>query len=71
MKDISRYFDIIDSLIRHSGVIVDDDVWYEIYDPLSGFIEGILYFYDNSRLEFAEAIYIVNQKAVKTRYRYQ
>lgn len=70
MNDITRYFDRIDSLIRHS-FCVDDQVTYQQWTESAGAIEGTLYFYDGSRLEFTEVIRLTGQRMNKQRYRYQ
>lgn len=69
MNNIESYFDRIDSLIRHSYVI-DDKVTYRRLTPTSGIIDGVLYFYNGSCLEFTESLRIVKGAVYKQRYRY-
>ena len=69
MNNIESYFDRIDSLIRHSYVI-DDKVTYRRLTPTSGIIDGVLYFYNGSCLEFTEALRIAKGAVYKQRYRY-
>ncbi len=68
MNDITRYFDRIDSLIHHS-ICVDDKVTYQQWTQSAGAIEGTLYFYDGSRLEFTEVVRLTRHKTHKQRYR--
>lgn len=70
MRNIEAYFDLIDSTIRHSGAI-DYEVTYLIHDPFLGTINGILYFADNSRLEFSEGVRIAARNPIKQSYRYE
>ncbi|MFQ5854583.1 MAG: DUF6516 family protein [Anaerolineae bacterium] len=70
MRDIARYFDRIDSLIRHS-LVVDDEVTYRQWTSTSGVIEGALQFHDGSRLEFTEIVRLIGREVQKRRYRYQ
>jgi hypothetical protein len=70
VRDISRYFDRIDSLIRHSPA-VDDEVTYRQWTPTAGAINGMLWFQDGSRLEFTETVRLIGQDVRKQRYRYQ
>ncbi|MCB0190138.1 MAG: hypothetical protein KDE31_37960, partial [Caldilineaceae bacterium] len=70
MNDITRYFDRIDSLIRHS-FCVNDQVTYQLWTQSAGAIEGVLHFYDSSRLEFTEIVRLTERKLYKQRYRYQ
>lgn len=70
MNDITRYFDRIDSLIRHS-FCVDDQVTYQQWTHFAGAIEGVLHFYDGSRLEFTEVVRLTGRRLDKQRYRYQ
>ncbi len=70
MNDITRYFDRIDSLIRHS-FCVDDQVTYQQWTQSAGAIDGILHFYDGSKLEFTEVVRLTRHGDHKQRYRYQ
>jgi hypothetical protein len=70
MKDIQRYVSLIVSTIRHS-VATDDEVTYSTDSPLSGTIDGKLYFHDGSRLEFSEQVYLHQGHPIKKTYRYQ
>lgn len=70
MKNVYSYFDLIDSLIRHSGAI-DYEVNYTSVTPLSGLTKGTLYFADGSRLEFTETIVIIARHSEKQVYSYQ
>ncbi|MGH9835821.1 MAG: toxin-antitoxin system TumE family protein [Blastocatellia bacterium] len=40
-------------------------------DAVNGVIDGVLYFYDGSRLEFTEVVAIDQPRPVKLSYRYQ
>lgn len=70
MTDIERYFDRIDSLIRHS-IVVDDNVSYRRQGVTVGIIRGTLWFHDDSRLQFVETVRLVGREVEKLRYRYQ
>ena len=69
MTDIERYFDRIDSLIRHS-IVVDDEVSYRRRGT-RGIIRGTLWFHEESRLQFVEVVRLVGREVEKLRYRYQ
>jgi hypothetical protein len=70
MRDASRYFDIINSLVRHSPV-VDYEISYEERKSGVGIITGILWFADESRLDFKEVVSIQPRRVIKLSYSYQ
>ena len=70
MKDISQYFDLIASVSERSGA-ASMEVEFDQIDQMSGIIDGTLYFYDGSRLEFTERVAILERHPVKSVYRYQ
>jgi hypothetical protein len=51
MRYIEQYVSLIIRIIYRS-IAVDDKVTYSVDSPLTGTIDGILYFQDGSRLEF-------------------
>jgi hypothetical protein len=70
MRNILRYFDIIASIVERSGA-ESVEVEFEQADQMTGTIDGVLYFYDGSRLEFTETVAIERRRLVKRLYRYQ
>jgi len=70
MRDVSQYFELIEKAIEYSPAT---EVEFEIlrFDARSGLIEGVVYFADGSRLEFAERVVIEQRRPVKQEYRYQ
>ena len=70
MRIITRYFEIIYSIIERCGAI-DDNVQYLQLSQVEGIMNGVLYFADNSRLEFTERVVIRGYHPFKERYRYQ
>ena len=70
MNVLSRYLDRIASIVRHSEAI-DDTVTYRQLTPDLATMEGVLVFYDGSRLDFTEVIQLTKQTIHKQRYRYQ
>lgn len=70
MRDIEQYFDVIESVLTHSGAW-DVEVTYTPLSRTSGIVNGVLYLANGSRLEFSELVYIVNRYPVKQFYRYQ
>ncbi len=70
MRDVSKYFDIINSTIRHSSAI-DYETTYEEHRRTMGVITATLWFADTSRLELKEVVLIQNQRATKLSYSYQ
>jgi len=70
MRDVSRYFDIIDSTVRHSPA-VDYEIWYEESKEGIGAVTGTLWFADESRLDFTEVIQVGAQRLIKLSYSYQ
>lgn len=70
MSDILQYFDLIAGVIESSAAeTVELD--FDRADAVNGMVEGVLYFYDGSRLEFAEVVAINQPSPVKLSYRYQ
>jgi hypothetical protein len=70
MRDINRYFDIIESTIRHSGAI-DYNLFWEKREKSIGVIIATLWFADQSRLHFSEVVLSRSYRATKLRYSYQ
>jgi uncharacterized protein DUF6516 len=70
MRNVLQYFDIIASVAEHSGA-ESGEVEFDQVDQTTGTVDGVLYFYDGSRLEFTEAIAIERRRPVKRLYRYQ
>ena len=70
MRNLYQYFDIIHSIITHS-MAIDYEVEYLPISQTEGYIEGVLYFADKSRLEFTERVEIRFQRPQKRVYRYQ
>lgn len=69
MRNLQAYFDLITRAIEHSGA---ESVEVEFdQDPLIGTVDGTLFFYDGSRLEFTETITLERYRPVKLSYRYQ
>lgn len=70
MRYIEQYLSLIIRTIYHS-IAVDDKVTYIGDSPLTGTIDGILYFQDGSRLEFTEQVSLRARRPLKQIYRYQ
>jgi len=70
VRNIVEYFDIIESVVAHSGS-EDAEVSFEQTSQTSGMVEGFVNFYDGSRLEFTEVVYLEGQHPIKKWYRYQ
>ncbi len=70
MRDIQQYFDLITSVTERSGA-ASVDVEFDQRDPAFGTVDGILLFYDGSRLEITETVIIERYRPVKLSYRYQ
>jgi hypothetical protein len=70
MRTISQYFDLIASVAERSGA-ASVEIEFDQIDQVSGIIDGALYFYDGSRLEFTERVAIQERHPVKSVYRYQ
>ncbi len=69
MRDILQYFDIIASVVEHSGA-ESAEMEFEETDQTRGTADGVLYFHDGSRLEFTEVVALQNRRPVKQVYRY-
>ncbi len=70
MKNILQYFDRIADVIEYSeaeSAVVE----FEQIDQTHGIVDGVLYFNDDSRLEFTETVAIQKPHAIKRVYRYQ
>jgi hypothetical protein len=61
---------MIDGTVTRSGA-EDSQVTYEPLTHISGFINGTIYFFDGSRLEFSELVHIRAGRPIKESYRYQ
>jgi hypothetical protein len=70
MRTIAQYFELIASVSERSGA-ASMEVEFDQIDQMSGIIDGTLYFYDGSRLEFTERVVIQERHPVKSVYRYQ
>lgn len=70
MRSIAPYFDLIFRVVESSGA-ASADLDTRQQDPTHGVIEGALYFYDDSRLEFTEIVVIERCRPVKLLYVYQ
>lgn len=70
MRNILRYFDIIASIVERSGA-ESVEVEFEQADQMTGIVDGVLYFYGGSRLEFTETVAVERRRPVKRLYRYQ
>ena len=70
MRSIRQYFDLITSMVERSGA-ESAEVESTQADPMTGIVDGVVYFYDGSRLEFTERITIQHNRPVKRFYRYQ
>jgi hypothetical protein len=70
MRGIQQYFDLITSVAERSGA-ASVDIEFERRDPAFGTVDGVLFFYDGSRLEFTETVAIERYRPVKLSYRYQ
>ena len=69
MRTIQEYFDLISGVVERSraeSIEVEFD-----RDQTAGTVDGVLYFYDGSRLEFTETVSIQRYRLVKLAYRYQ
>lgn len=70
MRTVTQYFDLIASIAERSGA-ASVEVEFDQIDQVSGIVDGTLYFYDGSRLEFTERVNIQERPPVKSIYRYQ
>lgn len=70
MRTIVQYFDLITSIAERSGA-ASIEIEFDQIDATSGAVDGTLYFYDGSRLEFTERVSIQGRRPIKTVYRYQ
>jgi hypothetical protein len=70
MRQIEQYFSLIIRTI-HRSIAVDDKVIYIVDNPLTGTIDGTLYFQNGSRLEFTEQVSLRVGRPVKQIYCYQ
>jgi hypothetical protein len=64
MRTITQYFDLIASVAERSGS-ASVEIEFDQIDQVSGIIDGVLYFYDGSRLEFTERV--VSKNAIRLR----
>jgi len=70
MRTITQYFDLVTGVSERSGA-ASMEVEFDQIDQVSGIIDGTLYFFDGSRLEFTERVAIQERHPVKSVYRYQ
>jgi hypothetical protein len=69
MRDPSRYFDILNSMIRHSPA-VDYEISYKENDDGIGTIMATPQFADDSRLDFKEVVEVHAYRPNKLSYTY-
>jgi hypothetical protein len=70
MRDIFQYFDWVTRVFEDAGA-ADVEVGFERDSQRRGLIEGAIYFYDGSRLEFTELVKLERGKPIKLTYVYQ
>lgn len=70
MRTIVQYFDLITGLAERSGA-ASVEIEFDQIDTTTGVVDGVLSFYDGSRLEFTERVAIQNRHPINTLYRYQ
>jgi hypothetical protein len=70
VRDVFQYFDLIEGTLAGSGG-EECAITYQPLGHLSGLIDGMVYFFGGSRLEFSEFVYIRIGRPVKEAYRYQ
>lgn len=70
MRNILQYFDLITGVIEHSGA-ESAEMEFDEGDQTIGTVDGVVYFYDGSRLEFTETVAIERRHPLKLFYRYQ
>lgn len=70
MRDVHQHFELIEKAVEYSTA-VEADIEIERRDAARGWIEGVVYFADGSRLEFTELVEIEQGRPVKVEYRYQ
>jgi hypothetical protein len=70
MRDIYQYFDWFSCIVEDCGA-ESAEVDFEPDSSISGMIEGVIYFYDGSRLEVTERVKLERRRPVKTIYVYQ
>jgi hypothetical protein len=69
VRTIQEYFDLISGVAEQSGA-ESTEIEFD-QDQAAGTVDGVLYFYDGSRLEFTETVSIQHYRPVKLAYRYQ
>lgn len=68
---INKYFaEAKRSIQSFSHIITDYSISEKSYSEEKGFISGVLFFIDNSNLDFAEVINIEKKEKLKYRYHY-
>lgn len=70
MRDIYQYFNRLSRVIEDSGA-ESAEVDFEPEDSHSGWIEGVVYFFDGSRLEITERVKLAAGRRAKPLYVYQ
>jgi hypothetical protein len=70
VKTIVQYFDLIAGLAERSGAS-SAEIEFDRHSATTGVVDGTLYFFNGSRLEFTERVSIQNHRPVKSIYRYQ
>lgn len=67
---IERYFEKVERVISHFANIRSFTLSKNVYDERQGFIHGIIVFWDDSRLDFAEVKDAKIKPKIKYRYHY-
>jgi hypothetical protein len=70
VRTIVQYFDLVTSIAERSGT-ASIEIEFDQINATNGVVDGTLYFYDGSRLEFTERVSIQGRRPIKTLYRYQ
>jgi hypothetical protein len=70
MRDILQYFDLVAGLVEGCGAETVE-LEFDQVNLTGGRVEGVLYFYDGSRLELTEVVVVNQPHPVKLFYCYQ
>lgn len=70
MRDIYQYFDWLSCVIEDSGA-ESAEIDFEPEDSKSGVVDGVIYFFDGSRLEITEKVKLRDGRPAKPVYVYQ
>ena len=66
----AKYLHIIDNLLQRHWAIADTQITSKIYTPEHGKIEGKIVLLEDSYIDFAEEILIIESRVTKPHYRY-